>query len=304
MRKIVMGALILAFCWLQGLGAWAEEPKVGIPAKIEPPAVAVATPTATPVVPVWKPNVIGQLNLTQNSFSNWTQGGTDSLSWQVNLLAGDNYTDADFIWVNSGKFAYGASKVGDQDSRKSADEIRLESVLTYNIPFVVKPYAAVRAESQFATGYKYDGNSATAISNFLDPGYFTESLGAGYGVGDWFKTRLGFAVKETLTHDYPVYADNPDTTEIEKIRVEPGLEFVTDCKLKLNEIVEYTTQLNLFSNLKASDQIVVRWDNLLSASVAKYVNVNFNLLLYYDKTTSTQRQINETLSVGLTYSFL
>jgi hypothetical protein len=296
-RWLAAGCLCLA-----AAAAQAEEPTVGAPAKIEPPAIAVAT--ATPAPTGWKPNAVGQFNLTQNAFSNWTQGGQNMFSYQVNLLAGADYSSPDLIWTNTGKFVYGATQIKEEAFRKSADEIRLESVLTYQLPTVVKPYAALRAESQFATGYKYDGDTVTAVSNFMDPGYFTESVGVGYALDQAFKTRFGFAVKEAVTRDYNVYSDDPTTPEIEKLKVEPGVEWVTDAKLKLNQIVIYDAQLNVFSNCKAVDQIVVRWDNLLTAAVDKYVNVNFNFILYYDKTSSTQRQISETLSVGLTYSFL
>lgn len=303
--KRTIGMMIFLAGALAASTAWAEDPVVGAPAKIEVPAAAIAAPEATPAVGTWKPSAVGQFNVNQNAFSNWVPGGVDSLAWQVNLNLGADYSDPDWLWTNKGKFAYGATRSGIQDFRKSADEIRIESVLTWNLPFVVKPYAALRAETQFTTGYEYDANNvATPKTGFLDPGFFTQSVGVGYAVSEVMKTRVGFAVRETVTKDYSLAADNLNTLDIEKLKVEPGVEWVTDCKRKLSDILVSTWQLNVFSNCKATDQIVVRWDWLLSANVAKYVTVNLNLIVFYDKAMSTQRQLSETLSVGLTYSFI
>ena len=139
----------------------------------------------------------------------------------------------------------------------------------------------------------------------MDPGYCTESLGVGYARDGFFKTRLGFAAKQTITDRYPhPFADNPDTLEIEKIKNEYGLESATDLSLKFSDILSFTSKLEIFSNLKASDQIDVRWDNLFTASVSKYLNVAFNIQWFYDKDISPLRQIKKSLTLGLIYTFV
>ena len=77
--------------------------------------------------------MVGGINLTQTSFDNWAQGGENSYAWQLNLNFKFVNDQEKTNWSNSGKFAYGATKTGDQDSRKSIDEIKLESVLTYKM---------------------------------------------------------------------------------------------------------------------------------------------------------------------------
>jgi hypothetical protein len=64
------------------------------------------------------------------------------------------------------------------------------------------------------------------------------------------------------------------------------------------------TKLQLFSNLNRVDEIDVNWDNLFSAKVAEYLSVTLSIVLVYDKDISLQRQLKQTLAVGLTYSFL
>ncbi len=253
----------------------------------------------------WKPEIIGRLNLAQNSFDNWSQGGEDSLSWQVTLLGNYINDQEKYNWSNTGKLAFGQIRAGAEELKKSVDEIKLESVFNYKLKIAISPFLAVKGETQFTTGYEYTNDAKLAISNFMDPGYCTESLGVGYARDGFFKTRLGFAAKQTITNQFPhPYADNPDTREIEKIKHEYGLESVTDLSLKFSDILAFTSKLEIFSNLKASDQIDVRWDNLFTASISKYLNVAFNIQWFYDKDISPLRQIKKTLTLGLIYTFV
>ncbi|MCK5078211.1 MAG: DUF3078 domain-containing protein, partial [Calditrichia bacterium] len=82
-----------------------------------------------------------------------------------------------YNWSNAGKISYGKTKVSGADARKSADEIRLESVFTFKMGAYVNPYVALTGETQLTNAYKFSDSSKVEISNFLDPGYFTESIG-------------------------------------------------------------------------------------------------------------------------------
>ena len=88
----------------------------------------------------WQNEVVGSLNLTQTSFDNWVQGGENSLAWQLNLNAKFVNNQEQYNWANTGKVTYGRTKVGDVESRKSIDEIKLESVFTYKMNLYVNPY--------------------------------------------------------------------------------------------------------------------------------------------------------------------
>ncbi|HDL18231.1 MAG TPA: DUF3078 domain-containing protein [Bacteroidetes bacterium] len=252
----------------------------------------------------WKKEVVGEVNLSQAGFDNWAQGGENSLVWQLNLNGKFVNDQEKMNWSNTGKFTFGRTKVGDQDSRKSIDELKLESVLTYKLGSLINPYIAATGETQSATGYRYEGETKVAVSGFLDPVYFTQSAGVGYTLNKQFKTRFGAAAKQTVTSNYPVpYADDPATETVEKTKSEIGAEFVTDLNLKLNKTTLLISKLELFSNLTAFDEIDVRWDNLVSAKISKYINVNFNVKLFYDKDISKKRQLKQALAVGFTYSF-
>ena len=254
----------------------------------------------------WKKEMVGGINLTQTSLSNWTQGGENAFAWQLNFNFKFINSQEKFNWANSGKLTYGSTKIGDQEFRKSLDEIKLESVLTYKLGKHINPYAACTAETQFAPGYNYDTDPKTQISSFMDPGYFREGIGVGYQPSDIVKSRLGIALKQTITSDYPIpYADDPDTVDkIENAKNEFGVESVTDISWKITKNSLFTSKLELFYAFNALDETDVNWDNVFTIMISKYINININFKLFYDKDISKKRQIKQAIAFGFSYSFL
>ncbi|MBN1997732.1 DUF3078 domain-containing protein, partial [candidate division KSB1 bacterium] len=172
----------------------------------------------------WKKEMVGSLNLTQTSFDNWSQGGENSTAWQLNLVFQFTNDLEKTNWRSSGKFTYGESKTGGAPSRKSIDEIKLESVYTIKMAKYINPFVAATGESQFAPGYSYSDLGKTKVSAFWDPAYFRESIGVGYKPNEIILTRLGGALKQTLTRDFPTpYSDDPDTEKLEKLKFEVGV---------------------------------------------------------------------------------
>jgi len=261
--------------------------------------------TAKAPVYGWQHSIVSALNLTQVAFTDWAAGGENALAWKLSLDGKSVQDKEKTNWANSYKFAFGQTRVGDQGIRKTDDEISLESVITYKLGIHINPYAAATFKSQFAKGYKYpDASSKIAVSKFFDPAYLTQSIGVEYQPQKEIKTRLGSALREVVTSEFTGYADDPKTAEIEKSRVEGGLESVTDVEWKLEENLLFTSKLELFAPFNRFDEVVVRSDNTLAAQVNKYINVNLNVQLLNDKIISPRTQIKEALSIGLTYTLL
>lgn len=258
------------------------------------------------VVYGWKNRVVTGLNLTQASFDNWEQGGENTLAWQLKMEMNFTNDQEKFVWVNNGKFTLGFAKVGDDEAKKSADLIDIESVYTRKRGKYLSPFLAVTGKTQFAAGFQFDANTKTKVSQFLDPGYFTQSLGLGYISPDKnFTSRIGVMVKETITSDFPSpYADDPDTGKIEKTKVEPGITSVTNLKMQFNEDVIFTSKMDIFSDFEAFNRIDMTWENNLTLKVAKYINVSLDLVLFYDRDITRKLQIKQVLAVGFTYALL
>ena len=254
----------------------------------------------------WKKQIIGDLNFTQNEFDNWSAGGENSVSWQFLLSIKFENDREKFNWSNSGKFQFGKTKVGDLGARKSADEINLESVYIYKLGVLVNPYASVKALTQFSDGFVYPaGAKKVKTSAGFDPLYLTESIGIAIKAHEYVKTRLGAAAKQTLSKKEFGFADDPDTpNKIEDSRSEIGAESVTEANFPISEKIVYDSKLELFSNLKATKEIDVNWDNTFSAKVSDLIKVSFNFRLFYDSDISVKRQWKQTLAVGLSYTLL
>jgi hypothetical protein len=247
----------------------------------------------------WKKSMVGGLNLTQTSFDNWSQGGENSVAWQINFNFNFTNEQEKTSWANSGKVNYGQTKTGDAEARKSIDEIKLESVLTYKHGKYLNPYVAATGETQATAGYRYDPK--LKISAFLDPGYFRESAGLGYKPSEIIQTRLGVALKQTVTDKYSLrFVGEAD----KNFKNEVGAESVTDINWKVSENTLLTSKLELFSTLVKFDETDVNWDNVITTKISKYFNVNLNVKLFYDKDISARRQIKQALAFGFAYTFL
>lgn len=253
----------------------------------------------------WENQVVGSFNLTQAQFDNWTQGGENTLAWQLNVNSSFAYEQEDFSWTNTGKVSYGQTKIGDLSSRKSADEIRIESVYLRKLGDYVNPYVSALLQTQLTKGYQYVEDERFPISNLFDPGYITLSAGVGYEPVPYLKTRLGAATKTTITREYAVgLTDDPESDRIEKIDTEFGALSVTELRKPLAENILLTSTLELFSNLESFEQVDVRWDTIISAKVTRYIDVSLNIELFYDSNISPKRQLKQLLAMGLSYSFL
>jgi hypothetical protein len=256
----------------------------------------------------WKHSLVAGLTLTQIAFTNWAAGGQNALSWTT-FLEGKSVKDQEMTnWTTSYKFGFGQTRLGNQGLRKTDDKIDLETILTYRMGTYINPYAAATFKSQFAKGFKYDDDAGTktAVSQFFDPAYLTQSVGVGYQPTPEVKTRFGVALREVIADKFAtIYTDDFETiNEIEKSRVDGGLESVTDVELKLDENLLFTSRLELFAPFKTLDEIVVRSDNTLLAKVNKYVTVILNVLLINEKRITPRTQIKETLAIGLSYTLL
>ncbi len=258
-------------------------------------------PTPAETQPQWELGLVSALKFTQTYFDNWAKGGVDALTGQLNIDGvAERNRDQD-NWRSTGKIAYGITRIDDEDPRKSTDEFRFETVYTRKLGLWVNPYVAATANSQFTPGYEYGPLDTMRISGFFDPAFFTQSIGFGWTPYQPLRTRLGFALKETWSRDFAArYVDETG----DNFKIEPGMEFVAGYAQTLLGNLLISSDLVLFSNFKAVDEIDGRWDNSISAKINRFIDVSLNLEILYDKDISESRQVKQSLALGLTYAFL
>jgi len=262
------------------------------------------------------------LNATQASYSDsWVGGEAGSFTWAAN---GDGVFRRQFSpkfnLKNTVKLAFGQTVTQDAETKnwskpeKSTDKIDLEALGLFTLHKWADPYLAFRFESQFLDG------SVDTNKRYINPITLTGSAGIAKTLfkkdKDEILSRLGFALKENINRD-AVSTDDPGTTET-VTSTEGGFESVTDVKMVLNDKLGYVSKLSLykaffysekdkFEGTEAEDYwktIDVNWENTLTASISKYIQVTFYTQVLYDKQISKKGRFKETLALGLTYKLL
>ena len=299
--KNVLSVVFILICYSftfgqpQSLGEKGGFGNIGIPSYRTTPADTVKG---------WTNSLAAKLNLSQVGFSNWKSGGENSFNWVSTIDGKFIYRQSDIDWRTQTKFSYGQTKQGKSKFKKSDDVIDVSSVASYILGFKVDPYFSVTMRSQFDKGYNYIGDSAVQVSGFFDPGYITQNIGFQYLYGTIFDVRMGFSLKETYSKKFTNYTDDIKTSEIEKIKVQPGAELVSNYTNKFGDNVALKSKFELFTNFKRFDEIDLRWDTYLSYTLIKYIELSLNYVMYYNKDESSQFQWKEIVAVGLAFDIL
>ena len=173
---------------------------------------------------LWTHGLVAGLTLTQVSFTDWAAGGENALAYSFSADGKSILNVGVWNWENKYQFAFGQTRLGDQELRKTDDKIDLSSILTWKIGTFINPYFGLTVKTQFAKGFTYNAlGNKFEVSKFFDPAYITQSAGVGYQPSNIIKTRLGLALREIVTDDFPQYANDPSSTDIRKVAVDGGL---------------------------------------------------------------------------------
>ena len=252
----------------------------------------------------WNMTGVVGLNLSQTSFSNWAQGGSNSLAFAAYTNLGAIYYNHPWKLKNRLNATYGRTKIGNEEYRTNENDLYFESVGSRDIGWAVDPYFSVTFRSAVTKGYDYsDANTSIQIVDFFDPGYLTEALGFTYDKNKIITTRLGVALQQTFANKFTGYTDDPETAdEIEKFKFDTGLESVTEVKNEFLQNMTYSSFLRLFTRFNSLDVWDVRWDNIITAKVNDYINVNFAVTLIHEISQTRRTQLREALQLGITYS--
>jgi hypothetical protein len=257
-------------------------------------------------VSYWHKTVTFALNFNQSAFSNnYSAGGVNAVALGSNFDFKAEYNKTPFDYTTETNLLYGISKNKGQGSRKSNDRIFFD-----NWSF----FGSLTFESQFSRGYQYGtgtGPGATPdllISDFMAPGYLTESLGLEYKPTKYFDLRFGTGTaRQTFVVDTTIYHNIPGN-----YGVTPGKTFKNDLALQVVATIDKDLMKNLHINAryalfvpygKSLDYVTHRLDATLIAKVNRLINVTMNGTFLYDKTTSGQPQGTEGLALGIIYTF-
>ncbi|MCT4664312.1 MAG: DUF3078 domain-containing protein [Flavobacteriales bacterium] len=266
--------------------------------------------------PLWEYDAVGRLNFSQLALQNWAAGGENSMSLVGFIDGKANYKKGKANWDNSLRLGYGLLKQGDKEIFKSDDLIELNSKYGYKTNKNWFYSAFLELKTQFDYGFQNPSERDTVVSNFFAPAFMKTGLGMDYKPNDNFSVNISpVTMKNTF-----VLSDQVDETRYgldagSSVRTELGFNLTANYKTELMKNVKYETTLALFSNyLENPQNIDVNWSNLITMTVNKYINVNFQLDMIYDDDILVQEtadgrkvpglQLKEVLGIGLTYNFL
>lgn len=260
----------------------------------------------------WRRFVTFGLNFSQAAFSdNYSAGGVNAVALGTNFIYRLEYNKAPFSYSSELNLLYGKSKNKGQSARKTNDRIFLDNKVATQMSKHWFFFGSLSFESQFDKGYQYDANNVNPpllISNFMSPGYLTESIGFEYKAEKFFDLRLGTGTaRQTFVLDTSIYRNQPNN-----YGVTPGKTVRTDIAFQVVAIFDKDIAKNMHFNARydmfipygqSLNFVRHRLDALLAARVNRLINVSINGTLLFDKNTSNDIQGTEGLSLGILYKF-
>ena len=266
-------------------------------------------------VSYWHKSVVFGLNFTQSAFSNnYSAGGVNAVALGTNLDFKAEYNKTPFDYTTEVSLLYGISKNKGQGARKTNDRIFYDNKVATQLSKHWFLFGSLSFESQFTKGFNYtaaDGtvaNPPLEISNFLSPGYLTESFGFEYKPAKYFDLRLGLATdRQTFVIDTTIYHNLPANygvpirhTTYNQLATQIIAAFDKDIAKNMHLNVRYALFIPYVQPLAYTTH---RVDAVLTAKVNRLVAVTVNGTLLYDKNTSIKLQGTESLALGIVYKF-
>ena len=73
----------------------------------------------TAIDTIWKKEAVGSFSFSQAHFDNWSTGGENTFAHQFDLGGKLIHNNEKYTWTNTGKIAFGNSKIGDAETKKN-----------------------------------------------------------------------------------------------------------------------------------------------------------------------------------------
>jgi hypothetical protein len=291
------------------------------------------TTTVPDSITYWeRTNALG-LDMNQISFVNWSVGGNNSVTVLGKAHFTRKYTRRYMNWHNELILKYGLNSQEGQETRKTDDQIQLNSTFGYRKDTVSNWYysAKFNFQTQFANGYQYP-NTTDEISGPFSPAYIFLGVGSEYirkdlGLNAYFSpltNKTTLVLNRTLA-DKGAFGVDPAIRDAEgniiehgsQSRTEVGILITNNIKRQIfknimldHRLTLYTDYLNNFGNID------VNWQLQLDMTVNEYVKANIGTHIIYDDDVKATEEVNggvvqvgpkiqlkQMLGVGLSYTF-
>ena len=122
----------------------------------------------------WSHSGLAGVNFSQTSFTNWSEGGENSIATNVYFNGSLNYKEGKNAWDNDLSANYGLNYTDATKWRKNIDNLNLSSKFGRQITEKLYYAALLDFKTQMGYGYDYSGAERELISKFLTPGYLLQ----------------------------------------------------------------------------------------------------------------------------------
>lgn len=268
---------------------------------------------------IWRTGGIFSLNLSQSALSHWAAGGDKSSVSLTSLLNGyASYNKGKNSWDNILDAAYGYINTSSSGFRKNDDHFYFTSKYGRQATENKKWYYSLLFDfkTQFADGFLYNDTGRTYNSTFFSPAYILLSLGMDYKPAAYFDLFLSpLTSRWTIVQSDALSAKGMYGVDTGRhVRNEIGAFLAANFNRNFTKAINYTSQLQLFSNYRHDPQnIDVYWTNLLTLAITRYLATTIAVNMIYDDavkfpTQDGKRQVaflqlQEMLGVGFSYKF-
>jgi hypothetical protein len=278
------------------------------PVLVKPELIPLSLPDYT--FSYWHKWIVFNFNFNQAGFTNnWAGGGVNSIALGTNFDFKSEYNKAPLDYTNELNLIYGTSRNEGQGFRKTSDFIYFDNKISSQLSKNWSFFGSLNFTSQFDKGYNYvDPLPPELISEFMGPGYLTESVGLEYKPSRFFDLRLGAGTaRQTFVLDTTIYRNQPGN-----YGVTPGHTFVNQIAFQSVATIDKDLMKNLHINVRYTlfipyqeslAYISHRVDAVLTANVNTLIAVTINGTFLYDITTAPQAQGTENLGLGVIYKF-
>ncbi|MDN3492710.1 DUF3078 domain-containing protein [Winogradskyella bathintestinalis] len=259
----------------------------------------------------WRTKKEVGLTLNQVSFTNWSAGGTNSITGIITGAASAKYKKEKWFWNSNFNVRYGLNKQAEKDVRKTDDVIEVLSNIGLEKNSKSNWFYSSRfsLNTQLSNGYNYP-NRDDAISKFFAPGYMFFGLGMEYGrhierlsfYGSPFTLKTTFVLDDDLANR-GAFGVDPAIYDMEgnilkdgkKVRQELGILLTNQYQEEVFENMKITSLLRLYTDyVNSFGNIDIEWELNLDMKVNRYVKATLGSHLRYDDDIKVEVETNET----------
>lgn len=256
----------------------------------------------------WQASWIGGINGAQAAYSNWSQGGTNTISVTGSTIFNLKYRKDRFAYALDTNLRYGKARIENEGTRKTDDRIAVNNKFSYlftNDKW--SAFANINFSTQFDRGFDYnvpDTVQPELISKIFSPAYFTQIAGIAFTPADYFSLQAGMAMKETIIADTSL-SERYGLGAGGNFRFEPGYSTAMFLEKKLFSNVRLISSVETFTNLQRHmSSTDVHFSNELVGKINDFMNMSFQYVTIYDDDYSKQVQVKQVLSAGVSVNIL